>query len=84
LKVRTHSLCGFGISIELSPEALHARSRLFMTMLMGQSCRALVAQALLVDLFVAKMLEYCGCCGKFVWPSGDPPEDWEVSWGPEL
>jgi hypothetical protein len=33
---------------------------------------------------VAEMPEYCGCCGKFVWPNGDPPEDWEVSWEPKL
>jgi hypothetical protein len=52
--------------MELSHEALHARSRLFMTTLMGQSYRALVAQALLVDLLVTEMPEYCGCCGKFV------------------
>jgi hypothetical protein len=26
------------------------------------------------------MPEYCGCCGKFVWPNGDPPEGWEVNW----
>jgi hypothetical protein len=24
---------------------------------------------------VVEMHEYCGCCGKLVWPSGDPPED---------
>jgi hypothetical protein len=46
-----------------------------MTMLTGQSCWTLVAQALLVDLLVAEMSEYCGCCGKFVWPSDDPPKD---------
>jgi hypothetical protein len=34
-----------------------------------------------VDHLVAEMPEYCGCCGKFVWPSGDASEDWEVSWG---
>jgi hypothetical protein len=34
---------------------------------------------LLVDILVVEMPEYCGCCGKFVWPSDDPPEDWEVS-----
>jgi hypothetical protein len=33
---------------------------------------------------VAEMLEYCGCYGKFVWPRGDPLEDWEVGLGPEL
>jgi hypothetical protein len=37
-----------------------------------------------VDLLVAELPEYCGCCGKFVCPNGDPPEDWKVSWGPEL
>jgi hypothetical protein len=47
-----------------------------MATLMGQSC--------LWNFLVAEMPEYCGCCGKFVSPSGDPPEDWEVSWGPEL
>jgi hypothetical protein len=55
-----------------------------MAMLTSQSCFALVAQALLVDILVVEMSEYCGCCGKFVWPNGDPLEDWEVSWGPEL
>jgi hypothetical protein len=34
--------------------------------------------------FVAKMPEYCECCGKFVWPSGEPPKDWEVTWDSEL
>jgi hypothetical protein len=34
--------------------------------------------------FVAEIPEYYGCCGKFVGPSGDPLEDWEVSWEPEL
>jgi hypothetical protein len=38
-------------NIELSHEALHARSRLFMAALTGQSYWTLVAQALLVDLF---------------------------------
>jgi hypothetical protein len=28
------------------------------------------------------MPEYYRSYDKFVWPSGDPPEDWEVSWGP--
>jgi hypothetical protein len=32
-----------------------------------------------VDLLVTEMPEYCGCCGKFVWPNGNPPEDWKVS-----
>jgi hypothetical protein len=27
----------------------------------------------------AEMPEYYDCCGKFVWPNGDPPEDWEVN-----
>jgi hypothetical protein len=26
----------------------------------------------------AEVPEYCGYSGKFVWPSGDPPEDWKV------
>jgi hypothetical protein len=30
------------------------------------------------------MTEYCGYGGKFVWPNGDPPEDWEVNWEPKL
>jgi hypothetical protein len=55
-----------------------------MAVLMGQSCCALVAKALLVNLLVVEMLEYCWCCGKFVWSNGDPLEDWEVSWGFEL
>jgi hypothetical protein len=38
LKVRTLSYCGFDFSIELSHEVLHARSRLFVTTLMCQSC----------------------------------------------
>jgi hypothetical protein len=25
--------------------------------------------------------EYCDCCGKWVWPSGEP-EDWEETWKP--
>jgi hypothetical protein len=32
----------------------------------------------------AEMPEYCGCCDKFVCSSGDPPEDWEISWEPKL
>jgi hypothetical protein len=32
-------------------------------------------------LLCAEMSEYCGCCGKFVWPNGEP-EDWEVTWEP--
>jgi hypothetical protein len=56
-----------------------------MATLLGQFCRALVAQVLLVDyILCAEMSKYCGCCGKFVWPNGDPPEDWEVSWEPKL
>jgi hypothetical protein len=27
------------------------------------------------------MPEYCNCCGKWVWPSGEP-EDWEETWEP--
>jgi hypothetical protein len=51
-----------------------------MATLIGQSCSALIVQALLVDLFfIVEMSEYCGCCGKFMWPSGDPPEYWKVS-----
>jgi hypothetical protein len=30
------------------------------------------------------MPKYCGCCDKFVWPNGDPPEDWEVNWEPKF
>jgi hypothetical protein len=33
---------------------------------------------------VAEMLEYYECYGRFVWPNGDPPEDWKVSWEPKL
>jgi hypothetical protein len=55
-----------------------------MTALTGQSYRVLVAKPCLWIFLVAKMSEYCGCCSKFVWPSDDPPEDWEVSWEPEL
>jgi hypothetical protein len=72
------------LSIRISHEALHARSRLFMTTLMSQSCWALVAQVLLVDILIAEMPKYCGCCDKFVWPNDDPLEDWEVSWEPML
>jgi hypothetical protein len=50
------------------PVTLYAMSRLFISMLMNKSCRVLVAQVLLVKLLcVEQMLEYCGCCGKFVW-----------------
>jgi hypothetical protein len=28
----------------------------------------------------AEMPEYCGCCGKFIWPNDDPLEDWKVNW----
>jgi hypothetical protein len=31
-----------------------------------------------------EMSEYYDCCGKFVWPSGDLSEDWDVSWEPKL
>jgi hypothetical protein len=59
-----------------------ARSRLFMTTLMGQSCWALVAQALLVYFYVcAEMPGFCDCCGKLVWPSGEP-DVWEETWEP--
>jgi hypothetical protein len=27
------------------------------------------------------MAEFYGCCGKFVWPNGEP-EDWDVTWEP--
>jgi hypothetical protein len=27
------------------------------------------------------MLEFCDCCGKWVWHSGQP-ENWEESWEP--
>jgi hypothetical protein len=23
------------------------------------------------------MPQYCGCCGKFMWPNDDPPKGWE-------
>jgi hypothetical protein len=46
LKVRIYSWHGFGIEYSLSHEALHARSQLFMFILMGKSYQALVAQAL--------------------------------------
>jgi hypothetical protein len=36
------------------------------TTLMGKSCRALVAQSLLVKFLCAEMPEYCGRCGKFM------------------
>jgi hypothetical protein len=55
-----------------------------MATLMGKSCEALVAQALLVKLLCAKMPKYYECCGKFVWPNGDPLEGWEVNWEPKL
>jgi hypothetical protein len=51
-----------------------------MTTLTGKSCWALVAQSLLVKSLCVEMPEYCGCCEKFVWPNGDPPEGWEVNW----
>jgi hypothetical protein len=37
-----------------------------------------------VDLLVVEMPEYCRCCGKFVWPNGDPLENCEVIWEPKL
>jgi hypothetical protein len=53
-----------------------------MAMLMGQSCWALVAQALLVYFnLCAEMSELCDCCGKWVWP-GVKPEEWEETWEP--
>ncbi len=27
------------------------------------------------------MLGFCDCCGKWVWPNGEP-EDWEETWEP--
>jgi hypothetical protein len=27
----------------------------------------------------AEILEFCGYCGKSVWPN-DEPDDWEVTW----
>jgi hypothetical protein len=48
-----------------------------MVTLTGQSCCALVAQALLVYFNVcAEMPGFCDCYGKWVWPSGEP-EEWE-------
>jgi hypothetical protein len=44
------------------------------------SCSSL---ACVLYLFV-EMPEYYGCCGQFLWPSGDPPEDCEVSWSPSF
>jgi hypothetical protein len=29
----------------------------------------------------AELPEYCDCCGKWVWPSGEP-ENWEETWEP--
>ena len=53
-----------------------------MAMLTGKTCGALVAQALLVNYLCADDTpEYCGCCGKFVWPNGEP-EEWDVTWHP--
>jgi hypothetical protein len=53
-----------------------------MATLAGQSCSALVAQALLVFVDVcAELLGFCDCCGKWVWPSGEP-EVWEETWEP--
>jgi hypothetical protein len=44
-----------------------------MTILMGQSCWALIAQYLLVDFQMCiEMPEFCDCCSKWVWPSGEP------------
>jgi hypothetical protein len=61
----------FGIEIELTPIALHDRSRLFMATLTGQSCWALVAQALLAKficvqrcLSIAAVVE--SSCGPMV------------------
>jgi hypothetical protein len=44
-----------------------------MATLTGQSCCALVAQALLVFVNVSVELPgFCDYCGKWVWPSGEP------------
>jgi hypothetical protein len=45
-----------------------------MTMLMGKSCWTLVVQVLFVKLLCTEMHEYCGCCGKFMLPNGNPLE----------
>jgi hypothetical protein len=53
-----------------------------MVTLTGQSCRALVAHALLVCFNVCvEMPGFCDCCDKWVWPSGEP-EEWEETWEP--
>jgi hypothetical protein len=45
------------------------------SVLLSFSCSSLAYGSFLF----AEMSEYCDCCDKFVWPSGDPTEDWEVS-----
>jgi hypothetical protein len=53
-----------------------------MTMLTGQSCRVLVAQALLVFFkLCAEVSGFCDCCVKWMWPNGEP-EVWEEIWEP--
>jgi hypothetical protein len=54
-----------------------------MATLIGQSCWALIAQALFVDtnLCVEAMPEHCDYCGKFIWPNSEL-EDWEMTWEP--
>jgi hypothetical protein len=53
-----------------------------MVTLTSQSCWALVAQALFMFVNVcAELPEFCDCCGKWVWPSGEP-EVWEETWEP--
>jgi hypothetical protein len=48
----------------------------------GQSCWALVAQALLVFVNMGTELPgFCDYCGKWVWPSGEL-EFWEETWEP--
>jgi hypothetical protein len=54
-----------------------------MATLTGQSCWALVAQALLVDFkLCAEMPEYGDCCDSWVWSNGEPEvleETWELT-----
>jgi hypothetical protein len=35
-----------------------------------------------VDLLLTEMPEYCGCCGRFVWPSGDHQRTGKLAGGP--
>jgi hypothetical protein len=45
--------------------------------LLSFSCSGLAC----VFQLCAEMLEFCDCCGKWVWPSGEP-EEWEETWEP--